>query len=76
MDDITLGVDHADEGAEPQQKRWKFDVGQVKAACKEAGDTIIVQASDCFESLGHLDMLQLVDPKWKAPPCCVIFMAW
>ena len=64
VDNITIGdVDRVDEGAEPQHKRRKFDVGQVKAACKEACDTIIVQASDRFQSLGHLDALQLVDPR-------------
>ena len=64
VDNITIGdVDRVDEGAETQHKRRKFDVGQVKAACKEACDTIIVQASDRFQSLGHLDALQLVDPR-------------
>ncbi|XP_072014887.1 zinc finger MYM-type protein 1-like [Amphiura filiformis] len=65
IEDARSKVDDITSLDEPAQKRRRTAgrIEQVKAACKEACDTIIVQAKDRFESVGHIVALQLVDPR-------------
>lgn len=58
----TISVSEDEDAEPPVQRRRRTDEG-VKAACKEACDTILVQANDRFMVVGHLDALQLVNPK-------------
>ena len=59
----TISVTEEDESTpsyEPKQRRTDEP---VTAACKEACDTILVQAKDRFGTYGHIDALQQVDPR-------------
>ena len=69
VDDITIQNENDDEGEEPLPRRKRSRGTSVeeeklliKGACKEACDTIATQAKDRFDSIEHLDVLQLVDP--------------
>ena len=61
LDNIIMVPQQNDE-AGPPRKRTKLSYVDVKAACVEACDIVISQATDRFSSVGHLISFQLVDP--------------
>ena len=62
IDDIESPDTAEGQEGEPSRKRSRTTTESMKAACKEACDIMHLQASDRFESVGHLTVLQLVGP--------------
>ncbi|XP_072042789.1 zinc finger MYM-type protein 1-like [Amphiura filiformis] len=61
IDSISVTQDE-DQSASNTRKRRRDDMQSLKSSCKEACDTMIVQATDRFTVVGNLIPLQLVDP--------------
>ena len=55
--------DEPEAEAGPPRRRAKLSKATIRAACKEACDLMITQATDRFSSVDHLIPFQLVDPR-------------